>query len=310
MRTAFGPDRRILDSSRLRGGTKKGVYRLTLDDDTTAIAYVWDESEDFWPADVHDPTDPFGHASGLELFVAAHGRLAGLGVRVPVIHLIDGERNLALLEDVSGGSLEKALDAGGGTVALEGLAGALDAMHGHTAPGFGRAAELVVTAGGSCAARVLARALDDLDELATRETRITAVRAALADRLHELAAPIPPRTEFSLIHGELGPDHVLVDGAGDPVLIDIEGLMFFDVEWEHVFLRIRFREHYARLHREGLDEHRLAFYELAMRLSLVAGPLRLLDGAFPDREAMRDIAEQNLQAALAYVAEPAPSRLR
>ena len=32
-----------------------------------------------------------------------------------------------------------------------------------------------------------------------------------------------------LIHGELGPDHVLIDERGHPVIIDIEGVMFFDL---------------------------------------------------------------------------------
>ncbi|WP_438267919.1 hypothetical protein [Kitasatospora purpeofusca] len=60
------------------------------------------------------------------------------------------------------------------------------------------------------------------------------------------------------MHGELGPDHVLVDAAGEPVLIDIEGLMHFDVEWEHVFLRIRFGDQYPSLGgADGLDRHRL-----------------------------------------------------
>ena len=108
-----------------------------------------------------------------------------------------------------------------------------------------------------------------------------------------------PRSEYGLIHGELGPDHVLVDGLGQPVLIDIEGLMFFDAEWEHAFLRIRFGEHYQWLDAGNLDEQRMAFYTLAMRLSLVAGPLRLLDGDFPDRPAMMRIAEHNLQQVLA-----------
>ncbi|MCW2942748.1 MAG: aminoglycoside phosphotransferase [Actinomycetia bacterium] len=44
----------------------------------------------------------------------------------------------------------------------------------------------------------------------------------------------------------------------------------------------------------------------AMRLSLVAGPLRLLDGDFPDRDAMIRIAEYNLQQALAFL--PAEDR--
>jgi hypothetical protein len=37
---------------------------------------------------------------------------------------------------------------------------------------------------------------------------------------------------------------------------------------------------------------------LAMPLSLVAGPLRLLDGDFPDRMFMQEIAEHNAKEAL------------
>lgn len=115
-----------------------------------------------------------------------------------------------------------------------------------------------------------------------------------------------PRTEHGLIHGELGPDHVLVDASGHLVLIDIEGAMFFHVEWEHVFLAAAFqRPVLSRTQpcpapdsiRAWLDLHLLA-----MRLSLVAGPLRLLDGGFPHRTEMRDIAEHNAREALAALA--------
>ncbi|MEU1166386.1 aminoglycoside phosphotransferase family protein, partial [Streptomyces sp. NPDC005921] len=53
--------------TRLRGGSKKGVYRLALDNGRSAIAYVWSPEEDYWgPADA-DIRDPFAHASGLGL---------------------------------------------------------------------------------------------------------------------------------------------------------------------------------------------------------------------------------------------------
>lgn len=110
-----------------------------------------------------------------------------------------------------------------------------------------------------------------------------------------------PRHAYGLIHGELGPDHKLVDPDGHPVLIDIEGLMYVDVEWEHVFLRIRFGEDYPVPHRAGLDEDRLRFYRLATHLSLVAGPLRLLEGDFPDRAFMRSVVEAHLRHALAHL---------
>lgn len=79
--------------------------------------------------------------------------------------------------------------------------------------------------------------------------------------------------------------------------------MFFDVEWEHMFLRLRFGDRYPALSRPGLDPARLDLYMLAMRLSLVAGPLRLLDGDFPHRTVMREIAEHNAKEALALLVQ-------
>jgi len=49
---------------------------------------------------------------------------------------------------------------------------------------------------------------------------------------------------------------------------------------------------------------RLNLYRLAMHLSLVAGPLRLLDGDYPDREPMLRIAEYNTQQVLALQQRP------
>ncbi|MGW1641198.1 phosphotransferase family protein [Streptomyces lavendulae] len=314
-RAALGGGHRLDRVSRLRGGSKKGVYRLGFDDGSTAVAYVWDEAENFWPAArggaADRLADPLAPASGIDLFVAAHGRLEALGVRTPRLHLADRSgrwcpADVAVVEDVPGENLEALLDGDPrrAETALARLAELLDVLRGHSGPGFGRVALLDdggTAHGRSCEALVLDRALADLAEAASRDARIARAAARLEDELRRLAAAVRPRAAYGLVHGELGPDHVLVDGDGQPVLIDIEGLMFFDVEWEHAFLRIRFAEHYRRLNSAGLDERRLDLYALAMRLSLVAGPLRLLDGDFPDRGAMRAIAEHNLRRALALL---------
>jgi hypothetical protein len=49
-RAAFGTGRRLVGAERLRGGSKKGVYRLVFDDETTLSGYIWDEAENYWPA--------------------------------------------------------------------------------------------------------------------------------------------------------------------------------------------------------------------------------------------------------------------
>jgi hypothetical protein len=65
--------------------------------------------------------------------------------------------------------------------------------------------------------------------------------------------------QYGLIHGELGPHHVLVAPSGEPAMVDIEGLTFFDVEWEQAWLQMRFGDAYSALNPVELDPNRLEF---------------------------------------------------
>jgi Phosphotransferase enzyme family len=316
VRAVFGTGRSLLRAERLAGGSKKGAYRLTMDDGGTALVYVWDDSEDYWQGvlleDADDPADPFSHASGLALFESAARRLGSAGVRCPELLLADRSRSLypadiAVVEDVAGGSLEALLenDPVAAERPLSVLADWLAAMAAVRSPSPGKVA--FIDAGGrspvtSCEKIMLDRTLAQLAEIAGRDQRAADAKDRLEQALHSLAGPIQPRTAATLIHGELGPDHVLLDRRGEPVLIDIEGAKYFDVEAEHVWMRMRFAEHYAKLSRGGLDEDRLRFYQLCMHLSLIAGPLRIAGTSHPEREWFRSLAEHHLQRALKFPA--------
>jgi Phosphotransferase enzyme family len=316
MRAAVGSRRQLRAVIRLPGASKKGVYRAVFADNSTAIVYIWDAAEDYWPAGSRsgDYADPFSHASGLALFQAAQARLSGLGIRTPQVYLADASRehypaDVAVLEDVPGPTLEDVLgdDPRRAEAPLRRLADALRVVHADKSPNVGKVLHVDsggLSHGGSCEQLVLERALDDLAEAATRDARIRQVVSKAQDVLQGRAASVLPRSDHSLIHGELGPDHVVLDSRDQPVIVDIEGLMYFDVEWEHVFLQLRFGRNYDVLYRSGLDQDRLKLYSLAMHLSLVAGPLRLLDGDYPDRQVMLDISEYNLQQVLVLVADP------
>jgi hypothetical protein len=314
VRATFGRDRPLLRAERLAGGSKKGAYRLTLDGGDTVLVYAWSDAEDYWqgvrPDGTDDPADPFSHASGLALFEAAARRLASVGVRCPELLFTDRSRmlypaDIAVVEDVTGGSLEDLLekDPTAGERPLSVLADWLAAMAATRSPSFGKVA--FVDGGGrspgtSCENVMMNRALAQLEEIAGRDERAAHARGRLGETLNSLAEPIAPRATSALVHGELGPDHVLLDGRGEPVLIDIEGAKYFDVETEHVWMRMRFGGHYARLRRDGLDEDRLRLYQLCMHLDLVAGPLRIAETTHPERDWFSEVAEHHLQRALQF----------
>jgi aminoglycoside phosphotransferase (APT) family kinase protein len=307
----FGTGRRLATVERLTGGSKKGVYRLALDDATTAILYLWAASENYWPSAPSVADDPFTDANGIELFVAAHDALAAADVRAPRMLFVDRDRryldaDLALVEDAGGTRLETLMqrDPTAAAAPLAALGEALRRMHTTTGPRYGKVALL----GSSDEAQrpanevILNRALLHLDLAAARVPRLADARDRIAAHLRSLGASVSPRSTYALVHGELGPDHVLVTPSGEPILIDIEGLAYFDVEWEHAWLRVRFGDAYPALNPVPLDPERLELYRYAQVLSLIEGPLRIADTDFPDRAWMLQLAEWNIDRALAAVA--------
>jgi hypothetical protein len=281
---ALGSSADVLRVERLRGGSKKGVFRLMLTGDESVVLYIWADSVNWWRTVGEvgaGEGDIFADASGLVLFAEAHEQLAALDVPVPEVLLLDDTgshiaADLALVQDVRGRSLEDLLasDTVAAAPVLQRLREALRQMQTVSRPTCGKIGAPARMAPPDFPAVVLQRALRHVDCAAAREPRIAAAAERLCDALRARAARVRPRAGYSLVHGELGPDHVRVDAGRRPVLIDIEGLMWADAEWEHAFLELRFGDHYGALRAPGLDDSRLQLYRLSLHLSLVEGPLR------------------------------------
>lgn len=272
--------------TRLDGGTVKGVYRVTRADGTTVLIYRWHADENFWPTQIGIDVGPFAVEQGRrETFLSRHALLESVGARVPHLLGLDGE-DLAVIEDVRGGTLERSPRP----ETFARLREMLLRMHSQRLPLDFRPEDVL-----------LERGLRSLVEAAARVPAIAAVEDRLRYELSARHAAVTPRAEQGVIHGELGPDHVMVDDDGEPVLIDIESAMVFDVEWEHAFLELRHEANYPLLHTVDLDEPRLSLSRLVQYLSLVAGPLMLVDGDFPRADGMRQIAAWNTERVLSVL---------
>jgi hypothetical protein len=305
----FGADRRLTALDRLTGGSKKGVYRLRLDNQTTVVLYVWAAGESYWPPALNVTDDPFTDASGAELFAANHAALAAAGVRIPELMMLDRggrylDADIALVEDAGALRLEELMerDLAVAAAPLSALGDALRRMHTTFSAHYGKLA--CIARGEASQTRrtediIVDRALGHLDEAAARDVRLADAHHRIAAHVRHLRGAVSAREAYGLVHGELGPDHVLVTPVGEAVIIDFEGLTYFDVEWDHAWLQMRFGDTYPALRSVDLDIHRLELYRYAQTLSLIEGPLRIADTDFPDRQWMLDLAEWNITKALA-----------
>ncbi|GFN34148.1 hypothetical protein PCURB6_44080 [Paenibacillus curdlanolyticus] len=123
----------------------------------------------------------------------------------------------------------------------------------------------------------------------------------LLDNLYELEAEIEPRSRNGFIHGELGPNHILINDKMQAYLIDIEGAGFYDLEHEHSFLELRFGEWYRYLSQDKLDPNRMGFYRYCHHLSLMSGGLKLLHRHFPDQQFAKGLAEYHARCAIQII---------
>lgn len=130
---------------------------------------------------------------------------------------------------------------------------------------------------------------------------IRASHSNLLDTLYELESKIEPRSRYGFIHGELGPDHVLINDKLEPYLIDIEGTEFFDIEHEHSFLQFRFGDYYRYLKNDTLDPNRMLFYRFHHHISLTSGGLRLLHRGFPNQQFAKDLTNHHSRCALRFI---------
>ncbi|WP_336785346.1 phosphotransferase family protein [Paenibacillus sp. MMO-177] len=308
-------ERKVKTVNRLHGGAQKAVYKVSCDDGFTCILYVWDPSENFILRDdtIESRLKTLGASFGAELFEYNHKYMSQLGVSLPNVLCVDRTKSsypfdFAIVEDVGNMDLPNYIlnYPESKKEVLEKLNDMLIKMHTHTTGSYGqlnKAAD-IVNQSSTLEEVVLDHSLQDLEYLSENVASIRKNKDRLTEVLYSLYDAVPPRKEYGLIHGELGPDHVFVRSNGEPVLIDIEGVKFFDIEYEHSFMEFRFLDDYNNLRNDNLDAHRLRFYKLHLHMSYASGPLRVIQqGDFPNIAFMRDIADYNLKSTLRFLRE-------
>ena len=275
LRDMFGEGTRLTGVTRLDGGIGKKTYLLDCDSPgSRCILHVFVVPETGL-TEITTPHDAVFFPTCAEAFAANTELLIAQGVSVPRIYVVDRsqtEYDFALVEYIDGNTMAELLDKGDAQVfrsALEGARNGMLKMHSLTRSHPGSA----VTDSAppvSCEDVVFEHSLQGLGLASEYNSELRGNRGRIRKALENLRAEIEPRSSYHFIHGELGPEHIMIDRAGRVYFIDIEVAAFFDLEYEHSYVRWRFGVDYAWFARDDLDDARMYFYLLARLISVNA----------------------------------------
>ncbi|WP_046233103.1 phosphotransferase [Paenibacillus algorifonticola] len=307
MGKVFGIDYVVANVSKMHGGAQKVVYKIDCTNRFSCILYVWDLTMNFFQEEIANEaiTD---RSYGSDLFEMNNRYLREHGIQTPALYDLNKERSrynfdYALVEYVNGHKAEVYFHHSDTTVQdrlFERVGHMLTGMHANERHSYGKPNQ-VGNHSGSCHLLQLENAKVQLSYASNHIESIKKNECRLLEKLHELESRIKPRSRYGFIHGELGPDHILVTDQLEPYLIDIEGAEFFDIEHEHSFLELRFGEFYRYLKNDNLDHNRMLFYRFHHHIALTSGGLKLLHRGFPDQLFAKGLADYHYRRTLQFI---------
>lgn len=307
MGKVFGAGYLVAGIAKMHGGAQKVVYKIDCSNGFSCVLYVWDLAMNYFQEEKANE-DINEQSYGGDLFELNNKYLTQQGILTPALYDLNKERSrypfdYALVEYVDGQKSEAYFHHSDSRVqdeVFQRISDMLGGMHANERNNYGKLNNSGINTG-SCQLLKMKNAEVQLSYASQHIDGIRVNQSKLLDVLYELESRIEPRSRYGFIHGELGPDHVLVNENLEPYLIDIEGASFFDIEHEHSFLEFRFGDYYRYLKNDTLDPDRMLFYRFHHHISLTSGGLKLLHRGFPDQQFAKDLADHHSRCALRFI---------
>ena len=302
IRKVFKKEYQINSFTRILGGAQKGVYKVECSEQFLCVLYIWDESLSYFK-NLH--TKESFTSNSAYLFKKNYDLLTSYNIRVPKIYHIDLSKinfsfEYALVEYIEGGELEPLMYTSQRDINLimEDLRENLRKLHMIKSTRVGDL-KYTMEENYSCNAYIKQSLDNALMYLFQNYEPMTKLKKELRDVSNRLYAKVEERQEYSLIHFELGPNHVMVDKQGKTYLIDFEGMKYFDLEYEYSFLKLRYGKYYSKLKSMPIDDHRMKYYLLYHHIMAIEGAHQLMAQNYYDLEQLKGMIKYNYEAILA-----------
>ena len=273
----FGSKYSVLSMDRLLGGAQKHTYHIKTSADFEFVLYIWDTSTTYFAS---DESSSFTSNSS-ELFELNNKIMADHGIHVQKLYYMDRSRKecdfeYAFAQYIDGIDMDELIAKHKDKIepALASLNQNLRNIHKIKSKVPGQLNHLL-SSDYDLITSSKENAQKNLEYLKVNDSGNINLYNKITKALNVMSLSLSARDNYTFIHGELGPNHVIVDKNNTAYLIDIEGAKFCDVEEEESFLKIRFGQYYDLISEKNPSKERMDFYNLCHSLGNLSGAIEL-----------------------------------
>lgn len=264
VKKVFGKDYVLASMERLLGGAQKHTYLAKCENGFSFVIYQWNEHTTYFN---YDSELTVFRSSSAILLEENNKIMLENEVLTPKIYFIDRKRieqnyDYAFVEYIDGVDMDYIITQESERLpkAIESLTENINKLHQIKSKSVGQA-DRMQDEEFNILALSLDNLLQDCTYLINNDVAYKKMYIYAKEQASILVKNLSKRSEYTFIHSELGPNHVILDKDNNAYLIDIEGAKYCDVEEENSFLKIRFDNRLKDISDE-VDADRMLFYRI------------------------------------------------
>ncbi|MGG7145745.1 phosphotransferase [Clostridium butyricum] len=293
IKQVFGDEYELMNMEPLLGGAQKHTFLAKCKNGFSFVIYKWREDFTYF---TYDSGIAIFRSSSATLFEENNKIMIQNGVLTPRIYFVDRTRleqnyDYAFVEYIDGVDLNhirskypKRLPK-----AIESLTNNINKLHKVKSNRVGQV-ERMQDEKFDILSFYLENLCEDCDYLINNDKDFKKMYIYVKEKASLLVKTLSKSSEYTFIHGELGPNHVIVDKDNNAFFIDIEGAKFCDVEEENSFLKIRFNSDLKEVADE-VDEDKMLFYHITHCFGNLRGAIELKGKGYQDIDDLNDMIE-------------------
>lgn len=301
----FGEDYIINNVVRLYGGAKKGTFKIECTNGFNFVLYIWDLRTTY-VSNYQDKSDMFLH-NGAKIFANSEEVFKENNIPTQKLYAVDTTQekypfDYALVEYIQGKEIEFYMQKAeqSSNKYFEDLRNEIKKLHSIKSQFAGQPKSLMQY-DFCCESFILDKINKDMNYLVRNSKDVALGNVKIKNCYMDLYKNIMPRKEYVLIHGELGPNHVIVGEDNKNYFINIDGAKYFDIEYETSYMEFRFGKYYKYLKEDNLDINRMKFYRFAHHISYLAGAIQLKEINYYQSNQVEKMIDCNLEEIAKFI---------